>query len=228
MAGRYWGTRMFVECRSDGQILAAYLEQQHPDQKWVPPSNEALQAFLGDAPRLGKDAKGRTCLLPAILRTVPRPPTPKPHPSKGSEAQMKRAGRVCGQSSIANVDYSLAMRLTCALYEDAQHEPLPWRWVGDAAKRAGIQHDDQFKRALEVAQAAGLLNVHEGRSVALTLAGIRAVRRWQVGGVEAQLAAPALPAHPPAPEQHSAWDGNAVAARLTRMRALALGASQDW
>lgn len=214
---------MFVECKSDGQILAAYVEQQHPDQKWVPPSNEALQAFLGDAPRLGKDAKGRTCLLPA-----PIPPTPKPRPSKDPETQKKRAGRVRGRSSMANVDYSLAVRFTCALYEDTQHEPLPWRWIGDAAKRAGIQHDDQFKRALEVAQAAGLLNVHEGRSVALTLAGMRAVRRWLVGSAGAQLAVPALPAHPPAPEQHSAWNGSAVAAELTPMRAFAFGASQDW
>jgi len=219
---------MFVEYSSDGRILAAYVEQQRPDQKWVPRSSEALQAFLGDVPRLGKDAEGRTCLLPASLPPTPRPPTPEPRPSKGPETQMKRAGRVCGRSSMASVDYSLAMRFTCALYEDTQHEPLPWRWIGDAAKRAGIQHDDQFKRALEVGQAAGLLNVHEGRSVALTLAGTTAARRWLAGGVDVQLAAPALPARPPVPEQHSTWDGNAVAARLTRMRAFALGAPHDW
>ena len=59
---------MFVECSSDGQISAVYVEQQYPDQKWVPPSHEALRAFLGDAPKLGKDAKGRTCLLPAPIR----------------------------------------------------------------------------------------------------------------------------------------------------------------
>jgi hypothetical protein len=35
---------------------------------------------------------------------------------------MKRASRVCGQSSPAKVDYSMAMRLTSALYEDTQHE----------------------------------------------------------------------------------------------------------
>ena len=56
---------MFVEWSSDGQISAVYVEQQYPDQKWVPPSNEALQAFLGEAPKLGKDAKGGTCLRPA-------------------------------------------------------------------------------------------------------------------------------------------------------------------
>src|ERR1044072_3184503 len=104
---------MFIEVSPDGQISAAYVEQQYPDQKWVPPSNEALQAFLGDAPKLGKDAKGRTCLLPAPILplTAPRPPT-------GLQAQMKRASRVCGQSSMAKVDYSLAMRFTIALYED--------------------------------------------------------------------------------------------------------------
>ena len=61
----------------DGQISAAYVEQQYPDQKWVPPSNEALQAFLGDAPKLGKDAKGRTCLRPAPIRPLPKPRPPK-------------------------------------------------------------------------------------------------------------------------------------------------------
>ena len=55
---------MFVECSPSGWILAAYVEQQYPNQKWVPPSHEALQYFLSAAPRLGKDAKGRTCLLP--------------------------------------------------------------------------------------------------------------------------------------------------------------------
>jgi hypothetical protein len=39
---------MFVECHSDGRISAVYVEQQHPDQKWVPPSDEALRTFLGD------------------------------------------------------------------------------------------------------------------------------------------------------------------------------------
>ncbi|GEP58305.1 hypothetical protein [Reyranella soli] len=218
---------MFVEYSSDGQILAAYVEQQLPDQKWVPPSNEALQAFLGDVPRLGKDAKGRTCLLPAPLPPTPKPPTSKPCPSKAPEAQMKRASRVCGQSAMPKVDYSLAMRFACALYEDTLHEPLPWRWIGDTVKRAGM-HDDQFKRALEVAQAAGLLNVHEGRSVALTIAGIRAVLRWRVGDEDAQSAVPALPAHPPAPEQHSRWDGNAVPAELPPVRGFAFGVAQDW
>jgi hypothetical protein len=72
----------------------------------------------------------------------------------------------------------MAMRFTAALYEDTQHEPMPWRWLGDTAKRAGIQHDDQFKRAFEVAEAAGWLIVHDGNSVKLTFAGIRSAGFW--------------------------------------------------
>jgi hypothetical protein len=184
-------TKMFVECSSDGQISAVYVEQQYPDQKWVPPSNEALRAFLGDAPKLGKDTKGRTCLLPA-----PIPPLPKPSLTKGSGATMKQASRVCGQSSPAKVDYSMAMRFTSALYEDTQHEAMPWRWLGDTAKRAGIRHDDQFKRAFEDAQAAGWLIVHDRNSVKLTFAGIRAVRRFLANDEDVQLGVPALPAQP--------------------------------
>ena len=184
---------MFVECSSDGQISAVYVEQQYPNQEWVPPSNEALHAFLGDAPKLGKDAKGRTCLLPA-----PIPPLPKPRPLKGpKKAELKRASRVCGQSSPAKVDYSMAMRFTSALYDDTQHEPMPWRWLGDTAKRAGIQHDDQFKRAFEVAEAAGWLIVHDGNAVKLTFAGIRAIRRLLISAEDVQLGVPALPALPP-------------------------------
>jgi hypothetical protein len=163
---------MFVECSSDGQISAVYVEQQYPDQKWVPPSNQSLRAFLGDAPKLGKDAKGRTCLLPA-----PITPSPEPRPPKSPKVQMSR---VCGQSTTAKVDHSMALRFTFALYEDTQHEPMPWRWLGDTAKRAGLQHDDQFKRAFEIAEAAGWLIVHDGNSVKLTFAGIRAVRRLLV------------------------------------------------
>jgi hypothetical protein len=182
---------MFVEYSSDGQILAAYVEQQYPDQEWVPRSNEALQAFLDDAPKLGKDAKGRTCLLPAPIL-----PAPKPRPPKGPEAQMKGASRVCGQSSRAKVDYSLAMRFSFALYEDAQHEPMPWRWIGDTAKRAGIQHSHQVERALGAAEAAGLLIIHQGHSVKLTLAGLRAARRL-VSADDAQSGVLALPVQTP-------------------------------
>ena len=183
---------MFVEWSSDGQISAVYVEQQYPDQKWVPPSDEALRAFLGDAPKLGSDSKGRTCLLP-----TPMPPLPKPRPLKHPEAQIERASRVCVQSSPAKVDYSMAMRFISALYEDTQHEPMPWRWLGDTAKRAGIRHDDQFKRAFEVAEAAGWLIVHDGNSVKLTFAGIRAVRRSLVSSEVVQLSVPSLPVQPP-------------------------------
>jgi hypothetical protein len=74
---------------------------------------------------------------------------------------------------------------------------MPWRWLGDTAKRAGIQHDDQFKRAFEVAEAAGWLIVHDGNSVKLTFAGIRAVRRLLVSAEDVQLGVPSLPAQPP-------------------------------
>lgn len=191
--GPIWGTKMFVECSSDGQISAAYVEEQYPDQKWVPPSNEALQAFLADAPRLGKDAKGRTCLLPApSLR-----PLPKPRRPEGAVAQMKLGRRVCGQmSSMTKVGYSLAMRFTVALYEDTQHEPMPWRWIGDTAERAGIRHRDQLELALENAKAAGLLIVDDGRSVTLTVAGMKAARRLPVSARDAQLGTLAVPGQP--------------------------------
>jgi 5-methylthioribose kinase len=90
----------------------------------------------------------------------------------------------------------MAMRFTSALYEDTQHEPMPWRWLGDTAKRAGIQRDDQFKRAFEVAEAAGWLIVHDGNSVKLTFAGIRAVRRFLGSAEDVPLDVPALPAQP--------------------------------
>ena len=173
-----WGAKMFVECRSDGQISAVYVEQQHPDQKWMPPSDEALRTFLGDAPKLGRDAKGRICLLPA-----PTSPLPKPRPAKRPMAHMKTARRVCGDFSPVKVDYSMAIRFTTALYEDTQHEPMPWKWLGETAKRAGLRHDDQFKRAFEVAEAAGWLVVHDGNSVKLTFAGMRAVRKFRAGAV---------------------------------------------
>jgi hypothetical protein len=168
---------MFIECSSDGQISAVYVEQQYPDQKWVPPSDEALRSFLGDAPKLGKDAKGRVCLLPS-----PIPPLPKSSARKKPEAQKRRASRVCGEYSPAKVDYSMALGFTLALYEDTQHEPMPWKWLADTAKRAGIRDDDQFKRAFEAAEAAGWLVVHDRNSVKLTFAGIRAVRRLEPAG----------------------------------------------
>jgi hypothetical protein len=91
----------------------------------------------------------------------------------------------------------MALRFTFALYEDTQHEPMPWRWLGDTAKRAGLQHDDQFKRAFEVAEAAGWLIVHDGNSVKLTFAGIRAVRRLLVSTEDRAIGVTTFPAQPP-------------------------------
>jgi len=90
----------------------------------------------------------------------------------------------------------MAIRFTSALYEDTQHEAMPWRWLGDTAKRAGIGHDDQFKRAFEAAEAAGWLIVHDGNSVKLTFAGIRAVRRFLDSAEDVHLDTSALPAQP--------------------------------
>jgi len=118
----------------------------------------------------------------------------------------------------------MAMRFTSALYEDTQHELMPWRWLGDTAKRAGIRHDDQFKRAFEVAEAAGWLIVHDGNSVKLTFAGIRAVRRFLDSAEDVQLDVPALPAQPfLSIGQHATCNGNLVSTNLTRMPAFALG-----
>jgi hypothetical protein len=51
-------------------------------QQGQPPSNEALQACLVDAPRLGKDAKGSICLLAAPI------PQPLPERPPGKDAAM--------------------------------------------------------------------------------------------------------------------------------------------
>ena len=191
---RFLGEVMFIEYRSEGQISAAYVEEQYPGQKWLPASDEALQAFLADAPRLGKDAKGRTCLLPLPVSPWP---LPKPRRRTGAGAQTEPGRRVCGKmSSMAEVGYSLATRFTVALYEDTQHEPLPWRWIGDTAERAGIRHRDQFKLALENAKAAGLLVAQDGRSVTLTVAGMKVARRLLAGTRDAQSGTLAVPVQP--------------------------------
>jgi hypothetical protein len=185
----FGGSKMFVEYSSDGQVVAAYVEQQYPDQNWVPPSNETLQAFLADVPRLGKDAKGSICLLPA--------PTPLPLPDSRSgkhaatHTKLDRV-RVSRQSSLTDtISKSLSLRFTVALYEDSLHEAMPWRWLGDIAERAGIRHPDQLELALESATAAGWLVVHQGRSVTLTVAGIKAARRSHDGARDER--SPALP-----------------------------------
>jgi hypothetical protein len=185
----FGGSKMFVEYSSDGQIVAAYVEQQYPDQNWVSPSNETLQAFLADVPRLGKDAKGSICLRPA--------PTPLSLPGARSgkndatHTKLDRA-RVSGQSSSTDkISKSLSLRFTVALYSDSLHEAMPWRWLGDIAERAGIRHPDQLELALESATAAGWLIVHQGHSVTLTVAGIKAARRSHEGARDAL--SPALP-----------------------------------
>jgi len=182
-------SKMFVEYSSDGQIVAAYVEQQYPDQNWVPPSNETLQAFLADVPRLGKDAKGSICLLPAPTPlSLPESRTGK---NDATHTKLDRA-RVSGQSSSTDkISKSLCLRFTVALYGDSLHEAMPWRWLGDIAERAGIRHPDQLELALESATAAGWLIVHQGHSVTLTVAGIKAARRSHEGARDAL--SPALP-----------------------------------
>ena len=80
-------------------------------------------------------------------------------------------------TSMDQTSYALAMRFVTAIYEDSQHEPLPLRWIGDSAARAGIQHSGQLELALARATASGLLNVDGSKSVTLTLSGIRVARQ---------------------------------------------------
>jgi hypothetical protein len=168
---------MFIESDLNGRISAAYVEEQYPGQKWLPASDGGLRDFLVKLPKLGKDSKGRTCLLPSTARSLPeKQAVPEKHAPK-AEAKTPLASRVCGRmSSLAQVSHSLTMRFTAALYEDTQREPLPWRWIGDTAQRAGIRHHGQFELALTNAKSAGLLVVDDGRSVTLTSLGIRAAR----------------------------------------------------
>jgi len=50
---------MYIEFGAGGRILAAYLEQQYPGQRWLPIDSRALQTFLATAPTVAKDALGR-------------------------------------------------------------------------------------------------------------------------------------------------------------------------
>jgi hypothetical protein len=50
---------MYVELGADGEILAAYVEQQYPGQRWRSIGSRTLQAFLASAPIVAKDALGR-------------------------------------------------------------------------------------------------------------------------------------------------------------------------
>lgn len=184
---------MFVERRSDGPVSAVYVEQQYPGQAWLPASDEALQSFLADQPRLGRDSKGRTCLLPA--------PRPKPLPVKrvckmsppqrrhqvinAAPAKADRPGheqktdRPAHDRTARNalLGHDLAMRFITAVYEHAQFESLPWRYIGDTAEWAGIRRLSEFELALERAISENLLIVEDGRSVKLTFAGARTALR---------------------------------------------------
>jgi hypothetical protein len=187
-----FGGRMFVEF-SDGRISAAYVEEQYPGQKWLPAADEGLRDFLADLPRLGKDAKGQTCLLPCpVLQPIPEKRTPKTEP-----AMTELVSRVHGRkSSMDQITHSLAMRFITAIYEDSQHEPLPLRWIGDSAERAGIQHSSQLQLALANAAASGLLKVDGSRSVTLTLSGIRAARQMLASAGNARLGELVVQVHP--------------------------------
>ena len=51
--------KMYIELGAGGRILAAYLDQQYPGQRWLPIDSRALQTFLATAPTVAKDALGR-------------------------------------------------------------------------------------------------------------------------------------------------------------------------
>jgi hypothetical protein len=105
--------------------------------------------------------------------------------------------RVHGRkSSMDQITHCLAMRFITAIYEDSQHEPLPLRWIGDSAERAGIQHSSQLQLALANAAASGLLKVDGSRSVTLTLSGIRAARQMLAGAGNARLGELVVQVHP--------------------------------
>lgn len=56
---------MFVIRAGDGRIAAAYLEQQFPQQEWLPIDSRLLQMFLAAAPKSGSSGGG-------CRRAVPR------------------------------------------------------------------------------------------------------------------------------------------------------------
>lgn len=180
---------MFVERHSDGPVSAAYVEEQYPGQTWLPASDEALQSFLADHPRLGRDSRGRTCLLakPQPVRRAAKTRPPQRRPKVIKEAQAKpdrpanerKADRPAHDRTarLALLSYDLAVRFITALYEQARLEPLPWRYIADTAESAGIRRYSEFEVALERATAENLLIVEEGRSVKLTFAGARTALR---------------------------------------------------
>ena len=147
---------MFIEYGAQGQILAAYVEEQYPGQKWLPPSDEDFQHFMKGAPQLVRDEKGRNC-----LRAVPI----KPLPSR------QRPG---GPSASAEVDHALATQITIALYDYSPDQPIAWGPVITIADAVGVLRRGRLKQVLEKAQAEGLLRVRIGRWAMLTDAGRRA------------------------------------------------------
>jgi hypothetical protein len=50
---------MYVEFAAGGRILAAYLDQQYLDQRWLPIESRALQAYLAAMPTVARDAMGQ-------------------------------------------------------------------------------------------------------------------------------------------------------------------------
>jgi|HubBroStandDraft_5_1064220.scaffolds.fasta_scaffold2569096_1 hypothetical protein len=53
------GHQMYVERGREGQVLAAYVDQQYSGQQWLPIESQTLQAFLAAAPVLAKAPVGR-------------------------------------------------------------------------------------------------------------------------------------------------------------------------
>ena len=51
-----WGDEMYIEFGAGGRILAAYLDQQYPGQRWLPIDSRTLQAYLAAMPTVARDA----------------------------------------------------------------------------------------------------------------------------------------------------------------------------
>jgi hypothetical protein len=64
------GWTIVRELGAGGRILAAYLDQQYPGQRWLPIDSRALQTFLAAAPTVAKDALGRQGLR-RLWRSTP-------------------------------------------------------------------------------------------------------------------------------------------------------------
>jgi hypothetical protein len=66
-----WVGDMYIEFGAGGQILAAYLDQQYPGQRWLPIDSRSLQRFLAAEPTVTKDALGRRGLRRVWRSTSP-------------------------------------------------------------------------------------------------------------------------------------------------------------